>query len=206
MEWKAIPFPRESLNPGIKSRSPAMQANSLLSEPPGIIPETLPQYLSFNVNASPWGPQVLAGECFSLQAYMNNFKFWSIKTNILTLSWNHIFLLGLCSTFLLKWVLRGPIFMWGSQYKFVPNLVWTQHQFLMLIQQHISYSLIFRTLYSSRWRIKPQYNFHLQFPFFCYFLEVPSIDFKRMFIVVHLSFYVLLCEDFLINWCFIQII
>ena len=116
------------------------------------------------------------------------------------------FLLGLCSTFLLKWVLRGPIFMWGSQYKFVPNLVWTQHQFLMLIQQHISYSLIFRMLFSSRWRIKPQYNFHLQFPFFCYFLEVPSIDFKRMFIVVHLSFYVLLCEDFLINWCFIQII
>ena len=75
LEQKAIPFSRESLNPGIKPGSPARQADSLPSEPPGIIPETLPQYLSFNVNTSPWGPQVHAGEYFSLQAYMYNFKF-----------------------------------------------------------------------------------------------------------------------------------
>ena len=75
LEWKAIPFSRESLNPGIKPGSPATQADSLPSEPPGIIPETLPQCLSFNVNISSWGSQVHAGEYFSLQAYMYNFTF-----------------------------------------------------------------------------------------------------------------------------------
>ena len=66
------------------------------------------------------------------------------------------FLLGLCSRFFLKWLLRGPIFMWDSQYKFVPNSVWTQYQFLMLIQQQIPYSFISRKSFSSRWSIKPQ--------------------------------------------------
>ena len=35
LEWVAILFSREFSNPGIKSGSPALQANSLLSEPPG---------------------------------------------------------------------------------------------------------------------------------------------------------------------------
>ena len=36
LEWVAIPFSREWLpNPGIKPRSPALQADSLPSEPPG---------------------------------------------------------------------------------------------------------------------------------------------------------------------------
>ena len=35
LEWVAIPFSRESFQPGIKPRSPALQADSLLSEPPG---------------------------------------------------------------------------------------------------------------------------------------------------------------------------
>ena len=39
LEWDAIPFSRESSNPGIKSRSPALQADSLPSEPPGTLLE-----------------------------------------------------------------------------------------------------------------------------------------------------------------------
>ena len=35
VEWVAIPFSRDLLNPGIEPRSPALQADSLLSEPPG---------------------------------------------------------------------------------------------------------------------------------------------------------------------------
>ena len=35
LEWVVIPFSRGSSNPGIKPRSPALQADSLLSEPPG---------------------------------------------------------------------------------------------------------------------------------------------------------------------------
>ena len=33
--WVAVPFSRGSLNPGIEPRSPTLQADSLLSEPPG---------------------------------------------------------------------------------------------------------------------------------------------------------------------------
>ena len=35
LEWVAVPFSRESSDPGIKPRSPASQADSLLSEPLG---------------------------------------------------------------------------------------------------------------------------------------------------------------------------
>ena len=35
LEWVAIPFPGDLLNPGIESRSLTLQADSLLSEPPG---------------------------------------------------------------------------------------------------------------------------------------------------------------------------
>ena len=35
LEWVAIPFSRGSPNPGIKLRSPALQADYLPSEPPG---------------------------------------------------------------------------------------------------------------------------------------------------------------------------
>ena len=35
LEWVACPSPGESLNPGIESRPPAMQTDSLLSEPLG---------------------------------------------------------------------------------------------------------------------------------------------------------------------------
>ena len=34
LEWVAVPFSRGSSQPGIKPRSPALQADSLLSEPP----------------------------------------------------------------------------------------------------------------------------------------------------------------------------
>ena len=35
LEWGAISFSRGSSNPGIKPRSPALQADALPSEPPG---------------------------------------------------------------------------------------------------------------------------------------------------------------------------
>ena len=35
LEWVAIPFSGDILNPGIKPRSPALQTDSLLSEPAG---------------------------------------------------------------------------------------------------------------------------------------------------------------------------
>ena len=35
LEWVAVPFSKGSSQTGIKSRSPALQADSLLSEPPG---------------------------------------------------------------------------------------------------------------------------------------------------------------------------
>ena len=35
LEWVAVPFSRGSSNPGIKPRSPALQADSLPAEPPG---------------------------------------------------------------------------------------------------------------------------------------------------------------------------
>ena len=35
LEWVAIPFSRRSFLPGIEPRSPKLQADSLLSEPPG---------------------------------------------------------------------------------------------------------------------------------------------------------------------------
>ena len=35
LEWVAISFSRDLPNPGIKARSPTLQADSLPSEPPG---------------------------------------------------------------------------------------------------------------------------------------------------------------------------
>ena len=35
LEWVAFPFPGDLSNPGIEPRSPTLQAESLLSEPPG---------------------------------------------------------------------------------------------------------------------------------------------------------------------------
>ena len=35
LEWAAIPFPRDLPDPGIEPGSPALQADSLLTEPPG---------------------------------------------------------------------------------------------------------------------------------------------------------------------------
>ena len=35
LEWVAFPSPGDPSNPGIEPRSPALQADSLLSEPPG---------------------------------------------------------------------------------------------------------------------------------------------------------------------------
>ena len=49
VEWVAISFSRGSSPPGIKPSSPAMQADSLLSEPPGRCGEAaLPQWISWS--------------------------------------------------------------------------------------------------------------------------------------------------------------
>ena len=51
LEWVATPFSRGSSQPGIKSRSPALQVDSLPSEPPGSqAPEG--RYLMENGNIS----------------------------------------------------------------------------------------------------------------------------------------------------------
>ena len=52
LEWVAMPFSRDVPNPGIKPRAPALQVDSLSSEPPGrpilsILPKTLS--LRFNL-------------------------------------------------------------------------------------------------------------------------------------------------------------
>ena len=39
--WVAISFPRDLPNPGIEPRSPTLQADSLLSEPPGKPPRNI---------------------------------------------------------------------------------------------------------------------------------------------------------------------
>ena len=36
LEWVAIPSPGDLPNPGIEPRSPALQADALTSEPPGV--------------------------------------------------------------------------------------------------------------------------------------------------------------------------
>ena len=47
LEWVAIPFSRESFNPGIEPGSPTLQADSLPSEPPK--PLLLVAYLVFKL-------------------------------------------------------------------------------------------------------------------------------------------------------------
>ena len=60
LEWVAFPFPGDLPNPGIKARSPVLQADSLSAEPPGkllplqgnipgeIITIVLPNILAFS--------------------------------------------------------------------------------------------------------------------------------------------------------------
>ena len=50
LEWLAILFSRESSHPGIKFRSPALQADSVPSEPPG----KTRQYVDQIINQKPW--------------------------------------------------------------------------------------------------------------------------------------------------------
>ena len=44
LEWMPYPFPGDLHNPGIKLGSPTLQADSLLSEPPGKTPNQLYLY------------------------------------------------------------------------------------------------------------------------------------------------------------------
>ena len=53
LEWVAIPFFRESSDPGIEPRSPALQIESLLSEPPG------KPYVYTSINTSVYNPLYL---------------------------------------------------------------------------------------------------------------------------------------------------
>ena len=50
LEWTAIPFSRGSFQPGIEPRSPALEADSLLSKPPGKPPNrSLPIFKVYTV-------------------------------------------------------------------------------------------------------------------------------------------------------------
>ena len=60
-----MPSPGDLTNPGIKSRSPALQADSLPSEPPG-----KPQVLVFNVTTRTFIEQ--RQECQSLKGRCGN--------------------------------------------------------------------------------------------------------------------------------------
>ena len=46
LKWVAVPFSRGSCNPGVKSRPPTLQADSLPSEPPGKPMNTLLSHFS----------------------------------------------------------------------------------------------------------------------------------------------------------------
>ena len=49
LEWVAMPFSRGSSQPRTEPRSPALQVDSLLSEPPGKPPLTIPQVFSISL-------------------------------------------------------------------------------------------------------------------------------------------------------------
>ena len=50
LEWVAMPFSRGSFNPGIEPGSPALQADSLPSEPPGVY-----TYVAIIIVEQVWG-------------------------------------------------------------------------------------------------------------------------------------------------------
>ena len=72
LEWAAIPFSRDLPNPGIKPRSPALQADSLPPEPPG-----KPNYVNTYENkqkllpALMWDSKVFFCFCFFFFPFFN---------------------------------------------------------------------------------------------------------------------------------------
>ena len=64
LEWAAIPFPGDLPDPGIETRSPALQADSLLTEPSGKSGGHVPTFL---LDICP-GVEWLAHECLYLAA------------------------------------------------------------------------------------------------------------------------------------------
>ena len=78
LEWVAIPFSTEFPDPGIKPRSPTLQADSLLSEPPGkltcsllLLLILLSRFSCVQLLATPWtaAPQAPLSMGFSRQEY-----------------------------------------------------------------------------------------------------------------------------------------
>ena len=61
LEWVAIPFPRDIPSPGIKARGPALQVDSLPSEPPGVS-----HCLKLNTPGS-WESVYQSSHCFFLE-------------------------------------------------------------------------------------------------------------------------------------------
>ena len=64
LEWAAIPFPGDLPDPGIETRSPALQADSLLTEPSGKSGGHVPTFLLDICPGVDW----LAHECLYLAA------------------------------------------------------------------------------------------------------------------------------------------
>ena len=91
LEWVAILFSRGSSNPGIEPGSPALQADSLLSETPGkpytSIKETSPEYNLV-------GPAGVAGHCFQpvervpLDFMLPPLRLTIAETTLFSLFWN----------------------------------------------------------------------------------------------------------------------
>ena len=56
LDWVAVPFPRDFPYPGIEPGSPALQANSLPSEPPGkpFLLDKCVYFTSSSLQKSPW--------------------------------------------------------------------------------------------------------------------------------------------------------
>ena len=64
LEWAAIPFSRGSSQPGTEPRSPALQVDSLPSEPPGTC-----EYLILNVETTSQStPHIIVPRKFTFQA------------------------------------------------------------------------------------------------------------------------------------------
>ena len=89
LEWVAIPFSRASSWPGMEPRSPALQAYSLPSEPPGN-----PKFWGglFSNNRGTWA-------YYLIQPWLGNFEPWTGHSS----SFHRITLYGVCfASFLMQ--------------------------------------------------------------------------------------------------------
>ena len=73
LEWMPYPFPGDLPNPGIKLGSPTLQADSLLSEPPGKTPNQL--YLYLKKKCDQFSPIIALTSLFSTEVNLQSQPF-----------------------------------------------------------------------------------------------------------------------------------